>query len=82
MMRITEYEDKVAYFEAAQQMEKYPDAFAPGTAIFKKRPNRRIFTYVIIMQSGHHMSGVIPFSELYGGRSVEDHLHYLYELNK
>ena len=62
MMRITEYEDKVAYFEAAQQMEKYPDAFAPGTAIFKKRPNRRIFTYVIIMQSGHHMSGVIPFS--------------------
>lgn len=82
MMRITEYEDKVAYFEAAQQMEKYPDAFAPGTAIFKKRPNRRIFTYAIIMQSGHHMSGVIPFSELYGGRSVEDHLHYLYELNK
>lgn len=82
MMKITEYEDKVAYNEMREHMEKYPDAFAPGTAIFKKRPNRRIFTYVIIMQSGHHMSGVIPFSELYGGRSVEDHIRYLYELNK
>ena len=82
MMKITEYEDKVSYNEMREYMEKYPDAFAPGTAIFKKRPNHRIFTYVIIMQSGHHMCGVIPFSELYGGRSVEDHLHYLYELNK
>lgn len=69
-----------AFREQEAQMLRYPEAFAAGTCISRRRENARGFSYAMKMPSGAVATGFIPFGEVHKGRDISDSLKFIYEL--